>query len=330
MSKHSKKIDDFYATSPETAEWLFDELRSRYDLKGKTAFEPCVGSFVFPSAGEEMTWKTNDLNQWTDRKPDTQLDFLREDFGEVDFVITNPPFGPGNKLAHMFLEKAARLAPVVAMIVPSSMGKMSTRLHNLMPEDYELVFAERCPCQWFDLPDGTRRPVRTHGIIWERKEGYVRPAPKKPILDTRTDYIIPDDEGKFAIRVYGDGIGDMRPWDETCSGSWVRFNCAKGRQIVALKLLMSFPWRWLTGSAGNDRAPWDDSPGVIPTCSMSTLLHWTNCIAVLEGRQEPIEGVDYSQVLKDLHDRWMVGLQCPEDRLATNKPVNSRRTRPVE
>ena len=54
MSKHSNTIDEFYATSQPTAEWLVDKLRATYDLEGKTAFEPAVGGFVFPNAAPEL------------------------------------------------------------------------------------------------------------------------------------------------------------------------------------------------------------------------------------------------------------------------------------
>ena len=67
MSKHSATVDEFYATSPETATWLLEELRSRYPLENRSAFEPCVGSFVFPDAAPELIWYTNDLNIWTDQ-----------------------------------------------------------------------------------------------------------------------------------------------------------------------------------------------------------------------------------------------------------------------
>ena len=324
MSKHSNKIDEFYATSPDTAKWLIDVLREKYDLKGKTALEPCVGGFVFPDTAPELKWTTNDLNCWVDRRPDTVCDFLEGDFERFDFIITNPPFGVANKLAHGFLKKSTELADVVAMIVPSSMGKLSSRIHKLLPPDYKLVFAERCPKQWFLLPDGTERPVRTHGIIWERVEGYKRPAPPKPVKDTRTPFFEFVEDGEFAVRVYGDGIGDMRPWDESCGKTWVRFNCAKRKQIVALKLLMSFPWRWLVGSCGDGRAPWDDSPGVIPTVSTSDILHWTNCIAVLEGRLDPLDGVDYDDALQTLQERYTVGFHLPEDVIRTDKFENSR------
>lgn len=327
MSKHSKTIDDFYATSPESAEWLVSFLRSRYNFKGKTAMEPCVGGWVFPDQAPELEWKTNDLNVWTDREPDTQLDFLESDFDSVDFIITNPPFGPGNKLAHAFLAKAAELAPVVAMVLPSSMGKLTPRIHKLLPKDYKLVLSETCPSQWFVLPDGSQRPVRTHAVVWERVEGYERPAPVKPIKDTRTPFFEFCDDGEFALRTYGDGAGDLKPWDESCGGTWARFNVKRGKQIISLKLIMSYPWRWLIGSAGDGRAPWDDSPGVVPTTSPTEVLHWTNCIAVLEGRIPPLEGVDYEETLTHARERLLVGLQLPEDAVAREPAQNARRSK---
>ena len=313
MSKHSNKIDEFYATSQPTAEWLVDKLRATYDLEGKTAFEPAVGGFVFPNAAPELSWTTNDLNTWTDRKPDAISDFLESDFGHFDFVITNPPFGAGNKLAHNFLGKAAKHADVVAMVVPSSMGQLTSRIHKLMPKDFALMFCERCPDQWFDLPDGSHRPVRTHAVIWQKVVGYERPAPVKPIKDQRTPFFEFCDDGEYAVRVYGDGIGDLKPWEESCSGTWARFNIKRGMQIVTLKLIMSYPWRWKTGSCGGGRAPWDDTPAVVPSLSTAELLHWTNSIAVLEGRIPPLEGVDYEEVLTQTQERLLIGLQLPAD-----------------
>ena len=312
VSKHSKQIDEFYATSPETVQWLIAELQSRYDLENKTALEPCVGGFVFPVNAPQLIWTTNDLNAWTDHAPDTIGDFLEAKFDRFDFIITNPPFGAGNKLAFDFLRKSAELADVIAMVVPSSMGKLTSRLHNLMPLDFELVFAETCPSQMFDLPDGSRRPVRTHGVIWEKVPNHKRVPPKKSILDDRTTLLEFCEDGQFAVRVYGDGIGDTRPWDESCSGSWARFNCGKKKQIVTLKLLMSFPWRYAVGSSGGKRAPWENSPAVIPTVSLSKLVHHTNCLAVLEGRLDPLEGVDYEGFLSTYKDQMLKGLRAPD------------------
>jgi hypothetical protein len=312
MSKHSATVDEFYATSPETARWLLDALRSRYELAGKTALEPCVGGWVFPDNAPELQWVTNDLNLWTERVPSTQGDFLEGDFNSVDFIITNPPFGPNNKLAFAFLEKAATLADIIAMIVPSSMGPLTSRIHNTLPKDFKLVFSKQCPCQWFDLPDGTKRPVRTHGIIWERVPGYKRKPPAKPKLDARTDILEFTENGDFAIRIYGDGIGDLKPFDDTVGGTWARLRFQRNKQCVGLKLLMSYPWRHLYGSSGKGRAPWDGSPGVVPSVNTAKLLHFVNTIAVLEGRLDPLPEINYDEFLEDYLDKIATGLTVPE------------------
>lgn len=310
MSKHSNKIDEFYATSPETARWLLAELAKIRPLAG-TALEPCVGGFVFPDNAPELQWVTNDLNLWTDRVPTTQGNFLTEDFDKVDFVITNPPFGPNNKLAFAFLEKAATLTNTIAMIVPSSMGPLTSRVHNTLPKDFKLVFSQQCPNQFFDLPDGTKRPVRTHGIIWVREEGYKRKPPTKPPLDTRTEIFEFTDDGDFAIRIYGDGIGDLKPHDETVGGTWARMRFKRNKQCVGLKLLMSFPWRHLYGSSGKGRAPWDESPGVVPSVNTAKLLHFVNTMAVLEGRLDPLPDINYDEFLDDYLDKIATGLTTP-------------------
>lgn len=310
MSKHSNKIDEFYATSPATARWLLSELEKHKELTG-TALEPCVGGFVFPDAAPALIWTTNDLNQWTDRVPDSQADFLETDFPRHDFVITNPPFGPNNKLAFAFLQKAATLTDTIAMVVPSSMGGLTSRIHNALPKDFRLAFSEPCPDQWFDLPDGTKRPVRTHGIIWIRENGYKRPAPKKPKLDARTPFFEFAEDGDFALRIYGDGIGDLKPYDDTVGGTWVRFRFHRNKQCIGLKLIMSYPWRYLYGSSGKGRAPWDGSPGVVPSISTSKLLHFTNCMAVLEGRLDPDPNINYDEFLEEFTMQVTGGLSAP-------------------
>jgi hypothetical protein len=311
MSKHSARVDEFYATSVETAHWLLSELRTRHNLTGKTALEPCVGGWVFPDAAPELHWVTNDLNLWTDREPDYNCNFLEAEFNKVDFVITNPPFGPNNKLAFAFLEKSATLAEVVAMIVPSSMGPLTARIHKILPPDFKLAFSERCPNQFFELPDGSHRPVRTHGIIWERVPGYKRKPPAKPVIDSRTDILEFTEDGDFAIRVYGDGIGDLKPYDETVGGTWARCSFKRNKQCIGLKLLMAYPWRWHYGSSGKGRAPWDDSPGVVPAISTAKLLHFVNTMAVLEGRLPPLEGINYEQFLEEYIENQSTGLTAP-------------------
>jgi hypothetical protein len=254
---------------------------------------------------------TNDLNLWTDRVPSRQGDFLEGDFDRVDLIITNPPFGPNNKLAFAFLEKSAQLAEVIAMIVPSSMGPLTARIHKILPPDFKLVFSERCPNQFFNLPDGSKRPVRTHGIIWERVPGYKRKAPKKPTLDSRTDILEFTDDGDFAIRIYGDGIGDLKPYDDTVGGTWARMRFQRNKQCIGLKLLMAYPWRWHYGSSGKGRAPWDDSPGVVPAISTSRMLHFVNTMAVLEGRLPPLPEINYEQFLDEYLENTATGLTSP-------------------
>lgn len=308
MSKHSESISDFYATPPETAEWLVEEVRARYDTHQKVAMEPCVGGWVFPDVGVEMSWRTNDLNIWSGRKPDTVKDFLTNDFPACDFIISNPPFGPKNKLAVNFISKSLEVAPVVAMVVPSVIAVIDKRMHNALPLDTKLVFSKPCPVQEFELPDGTKRHVRTHGVIFERVPGYVRKAPKPIIKDHRRDLIDFCDDGKFVIRTYGDGIGDVQPWREGLSGTWARFN-THGKQCAVLKLLTTFPWRFLYGNCGQNRAPWGNLAPKTPTISSGQITHHVNCMGVLEGRLEPKEGLDYNEFLEEFTRKTLFGLK---------------------
>ena len=312
MSKHSSTIDEFYATTPETALWLVNVLRARYGLEGKTAFEPCVGAFVFPDSAPELDWSTNDLNAWTERKPDTLFDFLESDFGQFDFVITNPPFGAGNKLAFNFAGKACKHAKVVAMVIPSIMGEWTKRLDNIIPRDMKLAWSEKCPSQWFDLPDGTKRRVRTHAIIFEKHDGYERPKFKEPILDIRTPFFKFCDDGNYGVRVFGDGLGDLWPYhDDLPMGCFMRLKFHRQQMITGSRLIMNYPWRWHVGMGGRGRAPWCADPPIVPRISGGKIYHYTNSMAVLEGRIPPLEGVDYEDFLKTLQHQLLYGFQLP-------------------
>ena len=313
MRDHSFSVDEFYATSFATARWLFDQVADRYETSGKTALEPCVGGYAFPNAASGVKWTTGDINTWTDRKPDYIGDFLELDLPAFDFVITNPPFGRCNKLAFKFAGKAGTLAPVVAMVLPSVMSVWSKRLDNVIPRDMKMVFAEPCPNQEFDLPDGTKRPVRCHGVIFERVEGYTRPTFVEPVQDRRKDLVDFNDNGKFCIRVFGDGIGDIREWTpELKSGCFQRFD-THGKQCAALKLLASYPWRFIYGNAGNTRAPWGNLAMKTPTITSNQILQHVNCMAVLEGRMTPCEGIDYEAFLQRFTEQTFFGLTLPDE-----------------
>ena len=74
---------------------------------------------------------------------------------------------------------------------------------------------------------------------------------------------------------------------------------------------MSYPWRWLYGSSGKGRAPWDGSPGVVPSINAAKLLHFTNCMAVLEGRLDPDPEINYDEFLEELTECYLTGLTVP-------------------
>ena len=188
------------------------------------------------------------------------------------------------------------------------MGQWSKRLDNAIPRDMKMVFSEQCPDQWFDLPDGTRRHVRTHGVIFEKVIGYERPKYQEPVQDTRTPFFEFCDDGDYAVRVFGDGLGDLWP-AEVATKCFSRLKFHRHQMITGSRLIMSYPWRWHVGMGGRGRAPWCDAPPIVPRISPNVILHWTNTIAVLEGRIPPEPGVDYDEHLRLLQERWSIGLQ---------------------
>ena len=74
---------------------------------------------------------------------------------------------------------------------------------------------------------------------------------------------------------------------------------------------MSFPWRYFYGSCGKGRAPWDDSPGVVPSTTYARILHFTNCMAVLEGRLDPDPAINYDEFLDEFTAQVIGGLSAP-------------------
>ena len=62
---------------------------------------------------------------------------------------------------------------------------------------------------------------------------------------------------------------------------------------------------------GRGRAPWCNDPPIVPRISGGKILHYTNSMAVLEGRIPPLEGVDYEDFLKTLQQQLLYGFQLP-------------------
>lgn len=183
----AKKINDQYFTKPETARWCLDLIKDHYDLEGKTAFEPACGGGVFVAASEDegLKWKTNELFPQEGREGtyDFEDNFLKSKdqqeletaFGRYDFVITNPPFGNGSRMAKDFVHNALKIANVVGMVLP----KACRRDHfiDTLPPDVRIVEDRNLEDKDFTefiLPDGSEKKVGCIFMVFSHVKGYVR------------------------------------------------------------------------------------------------------------------------------------------------------------
>lgn len=179
-SLNAEKFNDAYFTSNTDVQWCMTQLSKLYSLKGKKALEPAAGSGVFVNLSKPhgLQWITNELYSENSRgfKTDFNLDFIKADvdeIGRVDFVITNPPFGKGNRLARSFVLKSFEFADVVAMVIPKGLRSWSW-WDKKVPQDIKIVFDEDLPDSSFLLPDGQIRKVGCSFMVMEKVKGYER------------------------------------------------------------------------------------------------------------------------------------------------------------
>ena len=179
-SSTSRKYKDAYFTSAADAEWCIARLSEVYDLEGKTALEPAVGSGVFVRASEKtgLLWTTNDLYPEfaKDFTPDYALDFgkMRPDaLGSYNVIITNPPFGEASSLAKKFLKRALEISDVVAMLLPRGCRR-GTFLDKHISKDVKILTDLDLPGGVFSLPDGSTREVGCVFMVFQHETGYHR------------------------------------------------------------------------------------------------------------------------------------------------------------
>lgn len=119
----------------ETEEWATQCVLRHFPVAGRRVWEPAAGRHkmadVLRAAGADVV--TSDIATY-DRDHDFLYDFLHwldcPDVGEVDGIYSNPPFGPGNRLAQRFVELALeRCAGTVAMLLTAKFDFGNTRHH---------------------------------------------------------------------------------------------------------------------------------------------------------------------------------------------------------
>lgn len=130
-SRFERKHHDLY----ETEKWATEALLRHFPVNGLTVWEPAAGNHlmadVLREAGADVI--TSDIAAY-DRKHHFVLDFIggdREARPEhLSAIITNPPYGKGNRDAVRFAELALeRCDGLVALLLTAKFDFGKTRRH---------------------------------------------------------------------------------------------------------------------------------------------------------------------------------------------------------
>lgn len=129
-SNYARRENDLYQTEP----WATEALLRRFPVAGLDVWEPAAGNHliadVLRAAGANRVW-TSDIATY-DRPHDATFDFLGDLKGPSYFqaLITNPPYGKGNRDAVRFAELALlRCDGLVALLLTAKFDFGKSRFH---------------------------------------------------------------------------------------------------------------------------------------------------------------------------------------------------------
>lgn len=129
-SNYAREENDLYQTEP----WATEALLRHFPVTGLDVWEPAAGNHlmadVLRDAGALRVW-TSDIATY-DRQHDQAFDFLNGVLGPHEFgaIITNPPYGKGNRDAVRFTERALlRCSGLVALLLTAKFDFGKTRRH---------------------------------------------------------------------------------------------------------------------------------------------------------------------------------------------------------
>lgn len=128
-SKYARRDGDLYTEEP----WATEALLRRFPMAGLHVWEPAAGRHsmagVLRGAGARVTTSDTDGH----RRHDFRFDFLAggdPPVGRrVDAIVSNPPYGPGNRDAVRFLRLAlARCEGTVALLLTAKFDHAKGRV----------------------------------------------------------------------------------------------------------------------------------------------------------------------------------------------------------
>jgi hypothetical protein len=128
-SKYVRAENDLYQTEP----WVTDALLRHFPVSGLGVWEPAAGNHLMADVLREQAASviTSDIVRY-DRDHDQIYNFLLPKGGWLhsDAIITNPPYGKGNRDARLFAEYAlTRCKGLVALLLTAKFDFGNSRHH---------------------------------------------------------------------------------------------------------------------------------------------------------------------------------------------------------
>lgn len=158
-SRYVRQVNDLY----ETPAWVTEALlRHLPDLSGRAVWEPAAGNHRLADVLREH-WVfvvTSDIETYS-MPHDMTLDFFSAEAGNHklpahDAIITNPPYGRGNRDAVTFARLALKRCPGwVALLLTAKFDSGKTRtdlFRDNLRFAFKITLLDRI--QWFNGPHG--------------------------------------------------------------------------------------------------------------------------------------------------------------------------------
>jgi hypothetical protein len=174
-SNYTRKENDLY----QTEVWATEALLRHFPVRGLTVWEPAAGNHlmadVLRQAGATVT--TSDVKTY-DRVHTFETGFFRRSVlpAPEKAIITNPPYGKGNRDAVRFAELALeRCSGLVALLLTAKFDFGKTR-HHLFRDNprftAKINLVDRI--QWF--PGATTGTEDHAWYVWTAKRPWQHPA----------------------------------------------------------------------------------------------------------------------------------------------------------
>lgn len=177
-SNYARKENDLYQTEP----WATEALLRNFPVAGLSVWEPAAGNHLMADVLREAgaTVVTSDIATY-DRAHDEWFDFLGSSNiwrTPLAAIITNPPYGKGNRDAVKFAELALeRCSGIVALLLTAKFDFGKTRRHLFADNPRfcaKIALVDRI--QWFP---GESSGTEDHAwYVWTREDA----AHGKPIM----------------------------------------------------------------------------------------------------------------------------------------------------